>query len=103
MASLALVDAGGVMAPTPSDHAKQLKATGRSAFDIRSREDFPPFLAMGMHEQPWLPGVVRDHLADEFIARNARYMSIFRAIFDKDLLIDTRRSKALPRYTVCAP
>ncbi|MCC2636304.1 MAG: hypothetical protein K0Q68_23 [Moraxellaceae bacterium] len=96
VASLALVDAGGVQSPTPSDHAKQLKASGRTAFDIRSREDFPPFLAMGMHEQPWLPGIVRDHLADEFIARNARYMSIFKAIFGKDLLDERLREVTTP-------
>lgn len=86
VASLALIDAGGVASPVPSEHARRYAATGRTAFDVRSHADFDAMVAMAMHEQPWLPGVVRAALADGFIARNDRHLAIFAQIFGKDLL-----------------
>lgn len=83
--SLTLFDAGGITSPQPSDNSRQIAATGRNSFDIRRREDFEPFLHMGMHEVPWMPGMVKDHLADQFIARNGRYMAIFAQIYQQDL------------------
>lgn len=86
VASLALFDAGGVASPVPSDHGRLLAATGRTVFDVRSHADFDAMVAMAMHEQPWLPGVVRRALADDFIARNDHHLAIFRQIYPRDML-----------------
>ena len=85
IASLSLIDAAGVLSPVKSDLTLQIEKTGRNPFDVRRREDFATFLPMTMHDIPWMPGLVKTHLADEFVARNARYQSIFRTIFGKDM------------------
>lgn len=86
VASLALVDAGGILSPVPSDHDRQLGKGARMAFDVRSRADFDAMLDLAMHDAPWMPGLVRDALAQDFIARNARYLSFFPQIYHRDLL-----------------
>lgn len=96
VASLALFDAGGVASPVPSDHARQLATTGRMAFDVRSHADFEAMMAMAMHDQPWVPGVVRRALADAFIARNERHLDMFGQIYGKDLLEPRLRAIAVP-------
>jgi abhydrolase domain-containing protein 6 len=98
--SLALFDAGGITSPQPSDNSRQIAANGRNSFDIRRREDFEPFLHMGMHQVPWMPGVVKDHLADQFIARNGRYMAIFAQIYQQDLEDARVASLTLPTLIV---
>lgn len=85
VASLALFDAAGVVSPMKSDLTLQIEKTGRNPFDVRRPEDFTAFLPMTMHDIPWMPGLVKDHLADEFVERNARYQSIFKTIFGKDM------------------
>lgn len=85
VASLTLVDAAGVISPIKSDLTLQIEKTGRNPFDVRRREDFDAFLPMTMHDIPWMPGLVKTHIADEFVARNNRYQSIFRTIFGKDM------------------
>lgn len=85
VASLTLIDAGGVISPMKSDLTLQIERTGRNPFDVRRREDFDVFLPMTMHDIPWMPGLVKTHLADEFVERNPRYQSIFKTIFGKDM------------------
>ena len=84
VASLALFDAGGIHSPQPSENTVRIGQTGRNAFDMHKRQDFEDFLHVGMEDVPWMPGVVKDYLADQFIARNARYLSIFRQIYQQD-------------------
>lgn len=86
VASLALIDAGGILSPAPSDHDRELAAGHRMAFDVRSRADFDAMLEQAMHDAPWMPGLVKDALAQEFMARNARYLSFFPQIYHRDLL-----------------
>lgn len=100
VASLTLFDAGGVIPPQKSDQTLLIERTGRSAFDIRQRDDFTPFLAMGMHDMPWMPGLVKNHLADEFIERNARYKSIFSQIYQKDFMDDRLREVNTPTLII---
>lgn len=98
--SLVIIDGGGVRSPTKSEATREFDKTGQSAFELQSRDDFAPFLKVTMAQVPWMPVVVQDHLADEFIDRRDRYQSIFRQIYFRDLLDDRLHELGMPALVI---
>ncbi len=89
--SAVLIDAAGLVAPQESDMAKML-ATGRNPFEIHNRDEFIEFYAMTMAQPPWLPRMILDHMADDYIIRRESLTRIFQDFHNTDFL-DTRLSE----------
>jgi abhydrolase domain-containing protein 6 len=85
--SAVLIDAAGVVAPQESDMAKML-ASGRNPFEIRSREEFIEFYGMTMAQPPWLPRMILDYMADDYIVRRESLTRIFNDFHNTDFLDD---------------
>ena len=83
--SAVLVDAAGVVAPQESDMAKML-ASGRNPFEIHNREEFIEFYAMTMAQPPWLPRMILDYMADDYIVRRESLSRIFEDFHNTDFL-----------------
>ncbi|MBW2942121.1 alpha/beta fold hydrolase [Zhongshania aquimaris] len=83
--SAVLVDAAGVVAPQESDMAKML-ATGRNPFEIHNRDEFIEFYAMTMSQPPWLPRMILDYMADDYIIRRESLIRIFQDFHNTGLL-----------------
>lgn len=86
IATLTLFDGGGVEASSKSYSMQVLENTGHPVFYVTDHEAFYRLMASTMSDAPWMPGVVMDYLADEFIERNDRHMHIFDQIHGKDKL-----------------
>ncbi|CAA0110104.1 Lipase 1 [Zhongshania aliphaticivorans] len=80
-----LIDPAGVVAPQASDMEKML-AEGRNPFEIASREEFDEFYAMTMAQPPWLPRMVLDYMADDYILRRESLVRIFEDFHSVDML-----------------
>ena len=89
--SATLIDPAGVVAPNTSD-MERMRALGRNPFEMSSREEFDTFYAMTMSQPPWLPRMILDYMADDYIARRESLARIFRDFHDVDML-DTRLSE----------
>jgi abhydrolase domain-containing protein 6 len=83
--SVTLIDAAGVIAPEASDMEKML-AKGRNPFEISTREEFDAFYAMTMAQPPWLPRMILDYMADDYIARRESLARIFQDFHQVDML-----------------
>jgi abhydrolase domain-containing protein 6 len=83
--SATLIDAAGVIAPKASDMEKML-AKGRNPFEIITHEDFDAFYAMTMAQPPWLPRMILDYMADDYIARRESLARIFQDFHQVDML-----------------
>ena len=83
--SAVLVDAAGVVAPQESDMAKML-ATGRNPFEIHNRDEFLEFYSMTMAQPPWLPRMILDFMADDYIVRRESLTRIFQDFHSTGLL-----------------
>jgi pimeloyl-ACP methyl ester carboxylesterase len=83
--SATLIDAAGVIAPEASDMEKML-AKGRNPFEISTREEFDAFYAMTMAQPPWLPRMILDYMADDYIARRESLTRIFQDFHQVDML-----------------
>jgi pimeloyl-ACP methyl ester carboxylesterase len=86
--SAVLIDAAGVVAPQESDMAKML-ASGRNPFEIHNRDEFIEFYAMTMAQPPYLPKMILDYMADDYIVRRESLTRIFQDFHNSDYL-DTR-------------
>lgn len=83
--SAVLIDAAGIVAPQESDMAKML-ASGRNPFEIRSREEFIEFYGMTMAQPPWLPRMILDYMANDYIVRRESLTRIFNDFHNTDFL-----------------
>jgi abhydrolase domain-containing protein 6 len=83
--SVTLIDAAGVIAPEASDMEKML-AKGRNPFEISTREEFDAFYAMTMAQPPWLPRMILDYMADDYIARRESLARIHQDFHQVDML-----------------
>lgn len=84
--TLTLFDAGGVESANKSHATQVLESTGKPVFYVTERESFYSLMDSNFNDGPWMPSLVKDHLADQFIARNDRHMHIFNEIHGKDRL-----------------
>lgn len=87
--SLTLFDAAGVEAAnkSPADHVRE--STGKPVFYVTKRASFYHLMDTNFNDPPWMPSLVMDYLADQFIARNERHMHIFNEIHGQNR-IDSR-------------
>jgi len=83
--SAVLIDAAGVISPQESDMFKML-AAGRNPFEMSSRAEFTEFYAMTMAQPPWLPKMILDYMADDYIARRESLARIFQDFHSTDFL-----------------
>jgi len=83
--SAVLIDAAGIVAPQESDMAKML-ASGRNPFEIHSREEFIEFYGMTMAQPPWLPRMILDYMADDYIVRRESLTRIFHDFHSTNFL-----------------
>lgn len=81
--TLTLFDAGGVESANKSPATQVLESTGKPVFYVTARESFYHLMDSNFNDPPWMPSLVLDHLADQFIARNDRHMHIFNEIHGK--------------------
>ncbi|MFQ3201815.1 MAG: abhydrolase domain-containing protein 6 [Zhongshania sp.] len=89
--SAILIDAAGVVAPNTSD-MERMRAQGRNPFEMSTRAEFDTFYAMTMAQPPWLPRMILDYMADDYIARRESLARIFHDFHDVDML-DARLSE----------
>ena len=85
--SLGLCNASGVLAPEASELDRML-ATGRNPFLLTETGQFDAFYALTMASPPYLPRIVRDAKAADFVARREELADIFVAHHHRDLLDD---------------
>jgi pimeloyl-ACP methyl ester carboxylesterase len=74
--SLTLIDAGGVVAPHPSEVARALEA-GRNPLVVDSVEDFDHVMALVFVKQPPIPGFIKRYLAERALANRDFNQKIF--------------------------
>jgi pimeloyl-ACP methyl ester carboxylesterase len=74
--SLALIDAGGVVAPHPSEVARAI-AAGQSPLVVDSVADFDRIMALLFVKQPPIPGFIKRHLAERALANRDFNQKIF--------------------------
>jgi len=86
VASLTLIDSGGVSSPVKSEMDLQVEETGKSVFEVESINDFETLFEMTLSDPPWMPGIVLNHVGRGAIDRTNRHRSIFSQIYQKDLL-----------------
>ncbi|MEO8202657.1 MAG: alpha/beta hydrolase [Betaproteobacteria bacterium] len=68
VASLWLLDPGGVRSAPPSELAREAVATGRNRLLVQDENDFVELFAMTMHRPPFIPRPILRALAEERIA-----------------------------------
>lgn len=85
-ASLTLFNAAGVSSPQDSEMDKIYSSTGRSIFEVENNEQYQTMLKMTMSEQPWVPGLVTDYLAQQAIKATPKFKEIFKQIHHQDRL-----------------
>lgn len=94
-ASATLMDAAGVVSPTPSE-MDRLVAVGRNPFEVSTQEEFRSFYGMTMAQAPWVPGVTLDHIGERYIAQRQQLAQIFRDFHHVGLLDDSLASIRVP-------
>ncbi|MBD2859520.1 alpha/beta hydrolase [Spongiibacter sp. KMU-158] len=97
--SAAMVDPAGVISPTPSEMDKLL-AKGENAFEISSFEDFKNFYPMTMAQPPFLPKIVLDAKAEEYMQRRERYARIGNDIHTEPRLTDRLHKLQAPSLLI---
>jgi pimeloyl-ACP methyl ester carboxylesterase len=65
VASLWLLDAGGVWSATPSELARIVESTGRNPLMARNADEFAGVFAFAMADPPWIPRSMLDVMAKE--------------------------------------
>ncbi|GGY36272.1 lipase [Bacterioplanes sanyensis] len=81
--SATMVDPAGLASPQASDLEKML-AQGRNPFLMNSRTEFDEFYAMTMAQPPFLPDMVLEAVAHDYINRREELAKIF-ADFNRDI------------------
>lgn len=95
VASATLMDAAGVVSPSPSDMDRMV-AAGRNPFEISTPEEFHRFYGMTMAKAPWVPGATLDFIAARYIAQREQLARIFRDFSRVGLLDDSLASIRVP-------
>jgi abhydrolase domain-containing protein 6 len=83
--SLGLVDAAGVDSTEPSELGRQLRQ-GVNPFLLDDASQFDAFYALTMAKPPFVPGIVRAAIAEEYVARRPRLSEIWGDFHAHDLL-----------------
>ncbi len=100
VASLVMINGGGVAPVAKSSADQWLESRGYPVFHISKRNEFYRLMETTMSDQPWMPDVVMDYLADRFIVRNERHMRVFSQIYGKNQ-VDSRLSEIqCPTYII---
>jgi pimeloyl-ACP methyl ester carboxylesterase len=95
--SAALIDPAGTNSALPSKMDEMLKQ-GRNPFYIDNKAEFAEFYAMTMAEPPYVPGVVLDAIAQDYIAKRQQLQQIFTDFNNSPLL--TERLSQLKQSTL---
>lgn len=94
--TVTLFNGGGIKSPLQSDASRYYERTGRAIFEVRTKKDFERIMRMSMQDPPWMPSVVSEYLAGEFMERRQRYVDIFKQIYFQDLLEHRLSGFAVP-------
>jgi pimeloyl-ACP methyl ester carboxylesterase len=62
---LVLLDAAGVDSPVPSHLMSRYRATGKMPLLYRTRKEFDELMEILFFRPPWIPGRLRDHVAQQ--------------------------------------
>ncbi len=101
VASLWLLDPGGVWSGPPSELEAVIRQTGRNPLMARSEDEFAQVYAFAMSQPPYVPRAVLDVMARERIRNFALEGKIFEQIrTDPDRLEDRIRGLATPSLIV---
>jgi pimeloyl-ACP methyl ester carboxylesterase len=85
VASLWLLDPGGVWSAPPSELRRVLDETGRNGLVAQSTEDFRKLVELVMAKPPYFPAPLLNYMAQERIANYALEQRIFQALFDHSI------------------
>lgn len=99
VASLWLLDPGGVWSAPPSELAEMVLKTGENPLMARTPEEFAKVYAFVMSDPPWIPRAMLDAMAEERI----RNFDLEKKIFDQirgDRVEDRVRGLATPSLIV---
>jgi pimeloyl-ACP methyl ester carboxylesterase len=78
VASLWLLAPGGVMAAEPSDMQRMLEEGRGTPLVVKNPEDFERLMGFVFVKPPFIPGVVKEHLAREAVEHSASNERIFK-------------------------
>lgn len=90
--TLTLIGAAGVPMPEPSVLEQRLRA-GDNPFVLQTYEEWWDYLTMVLHKMPYIPRVVRRHMARVFIGRAALNEKIFADMLEDELDFSERLSE----------
>lgn len=93
VASLALINATGVIVAEKSDAKYFVENTGHLVDDIKSIKDYELSLSFVFNKTPFIPEVVKSYLANKRIMHNKYYLSILKETRFKKYYIDNRLSE----------
>jgi abhydrolase domain-containing protein 6 len=85
--SAALIDPAGTRSAQPSEMDNMLRQ-GRNPFHINNKKEFAEFYAMTMAKPPYVPRVVLDALAEDYIAKRQQLQQIFGDYSSSPLLAE---------------
>ncbi|MFT5675003.1 MAG: abhydrolase domain-containing protein 6, partial [Paraglaciecola sp.] len=85
--SAALIDPAGTKSAQPSKMDKML-IEGRNPFYINNKNEFAEFYAMTMAKPPYVPGIVLDALAEDYIAKRQQLQQIYDDFNASPLLVE---------------
>lgn len=77
--SVGLIDTAGVTSPHPSDMQRMLDR-GRNLFLFTDPARFTDFYAMTMAKSPYVPGFVKDAMAQDYAEREPELAEIYDAL-----------------------
>ena len=95
--SLGLVDAAGVDSTEPSELGRLLRA-GANPFLLEDPSQFDAFYALTMAKPPFVPGMVRAAIAQEYVARRPQLSEIWDDFHGHDLLEDQLAEISVPTW-----
>lgn len=97
--STVLFDPAGVISPQPSELDVLVKQ-GQNPFLLQRSEQFKAFYAMTMQQPPYLPQMVLDGIAADYIARRTQLAEIYRQLAGKNLLDDRLNQIKVPTLII---
>ncbi|KAA1421654.1 alpha/beta hydrolase [Nocardioides humilatus] len=100
MLSLGLSDAAGVIAPEPSAMDILMERDGQNPFLLEDPDQFDDFYAMTMAKPPWVPGFVKDAMAQDYVDREPELAEIFEGFHHRDLLDEHLDEITAPAYVM---
>ncbi|QJR82651.1 alpha/beta hydrolase [Alteromonas pelagimontana] len=95
IASAVLLSPGGLPGVQKSKLDK-LMEQGLNPFFVQERGDFRKLLALSMSRPPYMPSIVKDAMAQRYIAKRAQYEHIFRDYSASGYLNSSSMAKTRP-------